>query len=116
MFLFSFSLFDFSVDVAGTTNTGSWLTIASITMLITTYFINKLQESPRSFTALVLFLFEVSIIAILLFIVDLKPWGAYTIIFQLVFFFIFGFYLFNSKKYSSSFQQENITPEDFFPD
>jgi len=112
MFLLSFSLFNFSA-ADGVSNTGSWLTIASITMLVTTYFIDKLQTSPSKFINLVFILFEISIAAILLFIFDCKILGAYIIIFQLILFFVFGFYLFN-KKYSLSFQKDGITPDDLF--
>lgn len=112
MFLLSLSLFNFSVDDGGT-SVASWLTIASITMLVTTYFIDKLQKSPNRFVKFVFVLFEISVAAILLFVFDCKIIGACTIIFQLILFFVFGFFLFNNK-YSLSFQKENITPDDFF--
>jgi len=114
MFIGCLSLFDFA-SADGATITGSWLTIASITMLLMTFLQDKIPN-VSSFRKLLAIFFGMSIVSILLFIFDFKILGACTIIIELLFSFLYiPFFLLNINYSPSRFQNEDMKPEDLFP-
>ena len=113
MFLSNFSMFDFSSS-DGATITGSWVSIASILMMVVIFVIQTQfqQNKTGRLTKIASYSFFISVVAILLFILDCKKVGAVAITLELFFLFILVPFLFKSIYSPDTIQQ--IDKDNYF--